>query len=271
MPTERYTHGHHESVLRSHVWRTVENSAAYLRPHLRAGLRLLDVGCGPATLTADLAGIVSPGEVVGIDNAPVVLEVARATLARRGATNASVEEADVYRLPFADAAFDVVHAHQVLQHLTEPLAALREMRRVCAPGGIVAARDGDYPAMAWFPEEPGMDSWMSTYLAVASANSAEPAAGRRLKSWARLAGFEEVEASASVWCFSSADDRAWWGGLWAERVEESAFATQARQGGYATKGDLAAMSAGWRSWAASEDGWFLAPHGEILCRLGGAP
>ena len=62
-----YTHGHAESVLRSHRWRTAENSAAYLLPLLRPGLDLLDVGCGPGTLTADLATRVAPGRVLGLD------------------------------------------------------------------------------------------------------------------------------------------------------------------------------------------------------------
>src|ERR1700689_1288807 len=65
--TETYLHGHHESVLRSHRWRTAENSAGYLLPHLRAGMSLLDVGCGPGTITVDLAQLVAPGRVVGLD------------------------------------------------------------------------------------------------------------------------------------------------------------------------------------------------------------
>ena len=51
----RYTHGHHESVLKSHTWRTIGNSAAYLEPQLAAGLSLLDVGCGPGTITVEFA------------------------------------------------------------------------------------------------------------------------------------------------------------------------------------------------------------------------
>jgi ubiquinone/menaquinone biosynthesis C-methylase UbiE len=62
-----YTHGHHESVLRSHRWRTVENSAAYLVPFLRPGLDLLDVGCGPGSITQDFATRVAPGRVCGLD------------------------------------------------------------------------------------------------------------------------------------------------------------------------------------------------------------
>ena len=69
-----YTHGHHESVLRSHLWRTVENSAAYLCPHLEPGMSLLDVGCGPGNLTVDLARLVAPGRVVGIDNVDSIIQ-----------------------------------------------------------------------------------------------------------------------------------------------------------------------------------------------------
>src|SRR5436189_5192562 len=106
-----YTHGHHESVLRSHTWRTAENSAGYLLPRLEAGQRLLDVGCGPGTITVDLAHRVAPGEVVGVDASAAVLEEAR-RLEAPG--NVSFATGDVYGLGFDDESFDVVHAHQVL-------------------------------------------------------------------------------------------------------------------------------------------------------------
>jgi ubiquinone/menaquinone biosynthesis C-methylase UbiE len=266
MPADRYTHGHHDSVLRSHRRRTAENSAAYLLDRLAPGQRLLDVGCGPGTITADLAVRVAPGDVVAVDNAPAALDACRATLAERGVTTVTVERADVYRLPYADGSFDVVHAHQVLQHLSDPVAALSELRRVCRPDGVVAVRDADYPAMAWYPEEPGLDRWMSVYLAVARSNGAEPAAGRRLLAWARAAGFDDIVPSASVWCHATPEDRAWWGGLWAERATASAFAGQAVTGGHAERGELEEIAAAWLRWAADDDGWFVVPHGEVLGR-----
>ena len=261
-PTETYTHGHDESVLRSHTWRTAENSAAYLLPRLRGGLRLLDVGCGPGTITLDLASRVAPGEVVGVDNAPDIVAAARASAA--GATNASFEEANVYALPFADDIFDVVHAHQVLQHLADPVAALREMRRVCAPDGVVAARDADYSAMTWYPPTPALDDWMRVFQSVTRANGGEPDAGRRLLAWARQAGFAAIEPSASVWCFATREDRAWWGGLWADRTVASAFGDAALKQGRATMGDLERIATGWREWAAGDDAWFAVLHGEVL-------
>jgi SAM-dependent methyltransferase len=72
-----YTHGHHESVLRSHKWRTVDNSAAYLSPRLTDGMSVLDLGCGPGTITADIGRRVAPGRVLGIDVSATVIEEAR--------------------------------------------------------------------------------------------------------------------------------------------------------------------------------------------------
>jgi SAM-dependent methyltransferase len=263
-----YLHGHHESVLRSHRWRTAENSAGYLLAQMAAGADVLDVGCGPGTITAGLAALVPGGRVVGMDAAGGVLEEARAEAARRGLSNISYEVGDVYHLAFADDSFDVVHAHQVLQHLSDPVAALIEMRRVCRRGGIVAARDSDYGGMLWFPADPGLAEWQLLYRRVARVIGGEPDAGRRLLSWARAAGFGEIQASASTWCYSGAQDRSWWGGLWAERLTASSFGERAIEYGLATRADLGRLAGAWLRWAESDDGWFMIPHGEILCRPG---
>jgi SAM-dependent methyltransferase len=266
MTRETYLHGHHDSVLRSHRWRTAENSAGYLLPRLAPGDHVLDVGCGPGTITVDLAARVPQGQVTAIDAAADVLELAREEAGRRGVANVGFETGDVYRLAFGDGTFDVVHAHQVLQHLSDPVAALAEMRRVCRPGGLVAARDGDYAGMFWYPEDPELDEWRELYRAVARALGGEPDAGRRMLAWARAAGLAEVEASAGSWCYTGPADRAWWGESWARRLTESRFGDQAVEHGLATRADLERLARAWRRWADSEDAWFFIPHGEILGR-----
>ncbi|WP_432995227.1 class I SAM-dependent methyltransferase [Dactylosporangium sp. CA-233914] len=256
-----YTHGHHESVLRSHRWRTAENSAAYLLPVLNEKMKVLDVGAGPATITRDLAGRVA--HVTALEANEEAVGVARAGLA--GVGNADVVLGDVHALPFPDDTFCVVHAHQVLQHVADPVLALSEMRRVCKPGGYVAARDSDYAAFTWFPRLPELDDWLALYQRMARANGGEPDAGRRLLAWAHAAGFAEVTATSSTWCFADDEDRAWWGGMWADRVRESAMARQALAAGVAQE-ELERLSAGWRTWAADSDGWLSILHGEILAR-----
>jgi SAM-dependent methyltransferase len=265
MPDAVYTHGHHDSVLRSHRWRTAENSAAYLLDHLSPGTSLLDVGCGPGSITIDLASRVAPGLTVGVDADGGVIGQAVEAAGRVG-VEIGFRVADVRRLDVADGSFDVVHAHQLLQHLADPVGALREMRRVCRPGGLVAARDADYAAMTWAPAGPALDRWLALYREVARLNGGEPDAGRHLLGWARRAGFAEVRPTASAWCFATPEDRAWWAGTWATRVTESSLARHAVDRGLATGAELAELAEGWRRWASSPDGWFAVLHGEVLCR-----
>ncbi|MDW6058954.1 methyltransferase domain-containing protein [Streptomyces sp. FXJ1.4098] len=265
--TAVYTHGHHESVLRSHTWRTAANSAAYLTGLLKPHMRILDIGCGPGTITADLAELVPQGEVIGVDTAPGVLEQARSVAAERGVPNAHFAVGDVHNLDYPDDSFCVVHAHQVLQHLGDPVAALREMRRVCKPGGIVAVRDSDYSAMTWYPAVPGLDDWAALYQRVARANGGEPDAGRRLLSWARQAGFTDITATAGTWCYATAEERAWWSGLWADRTVASSYAQRAVEAGHATEDELRRIADAWREWGTAEDGWFTVLHGELICRV----
>jgi SAM-dependent methyltransferase len=256
-----YTHGHHESVLRSHRWRTAENSAAYLRPHLRPGLSILDVGCGPGTITAGLAAAVAPGPVIALEVSDAVLDLARSTVDN---DNVRFVVGDVNALEFPDGTFDVVHAHQVLQHLPDPVGALREMRRVCRPGGVVAARDGDYAAFTWYPRSAALDDWLDLYEKIARHNGGEPDAGRRLLAWAHAAGFTDVTASSSTWCHANPEDRLAWGGMWADRIRRSAIAERALELGAATGDDLERIAQGWLDWVADPDGWFSVLHGEIL-------
>ncbi|GAA2476122.1 methyltransferase domain-containing protein [Terrabacter carboxydivorans] len=263
-----YLHGHHASVLASHGARTAADSAAYLLPHLREGLRVLDVGCGPGTITLDLAEAVGPsGEVTGVEVVPGPLAHARRHAAERGDARTRFEVADVMGLPYADASFDVVHAHQVLQHLTDPVGALREMARVTAPGGIVAVRDVDYASMVWHPASEGMTRWLEVYRRLARLNHAEPDAGRHLLAWAHAAGLRDLTPSASLWTYATPEQCAWWGATWARRTLESTFAAQSLERGLVTAEELAQISAAWQEWSTHPDAWFAMTHAEVVARL----
>ncbi|MGA7834677.1 MAG: methyltransferase domain-containing protein, partial [Acidimicrobiales bacterium] len=218
MTADRYTHGHHESVLRSHRWRTAENSAAFLLGHLTPGMALLDVGCGPGTITADFARRLGEGSVTGIDLAEEVVALARELHPPSDGAELAFRTGDVYALEFEDASFDVVFAHQVLQHLGRPIDALKEMGRVLKPGGLLAVRDSDFGAFTWYPGDPALDRWLAIYHQLTRRNGAQADAGRNLKSWVLEAGWNDVVVSSSNWTFASDDERAWWGGLWADRI-----------------------------------------------------
>jgi len=263
---DRYTHGHHESVLRSHAWRTAENSAGYLLDSLQPGQELLDVGCGPGTITMDLAERVAPGRVVGIDSRGEVIARADELRRSRGGANVTFSVGDVYGLSFDDARFDVVHAHQVLQHLTRPVDALKEMYRLMRPGGILGVRDSDYAAFAWAPPDPRLERWMQLYHQITRRNGAEADAGRHLLRWVQQAGFTDAVASSSTWTFADPDSRAWWGGSWADRVRFSSFADQALEYELSDRDELDSLAEAWRQWAEKPDGFFAVLHGEVLAR-----
>ena len=262
---DTYTHGHHASVVAQHSRRTAEEAAAFLIPRLRPGMRLLDAGCGPGSITAGLVKYVDPGEVVGIDAEPGVLETARELTA--GVPNLSFGEGSVYALPHADASFDVAYAHQLMQHLADPPAALREMGRVVRSGGLVAVRDSDYQTMICHPRTEAIEEWRALYTEVVRRNGADANAGRRIPSWLARAGFGEVEVSTTVALMRDPAEVLNWGDSWAERVTASALAEQALAYGLATRADLERIAAGWRAWARDAEALFLFVHVEGLATV----
>jgi ubiquinone/menaquinone biosynthesis C-methylase UbiE len=213
-------------------------------------MSLLDVGCGPGNITADLAARLGDGPVVGIDLSEEVVGLAASQYPTESHPNLSFAVADAYELDFSAASFDVVYAHQVLQHLSNPVGALREMRRVLRPGGLLAVRDADYGTFVWSPDEPLLDRWLALYHDITRANHAEANAGRYLKSW--------------NWIFECADERSWWGGLWSDRVRHSDFARQGVEYELTSREELEAIADAFVRWSQSSEGFFLLVNVEVL-------
>ncbi|KAF2110032.1 S-adenosyl-L-methionine-dependent methyltransferase [Lophiotrema nucula] len=269
-----YLHGHHATVLRSHEWRTVENSAPHLLPYLTdPSLKILDVGCGPGTITVDLASRLPQGFVYAIDPSAEVIEKAKKHAEEKGITNVRFETGDVFHWDKLEGvkagSFDIVHAHQVLQHLQDPLGALKEMKKLTKPGGVVAIRDVDYSNMNWYPEMQGIREWLDLYIRLAKRINCDPNIGRRLHAIAMEAGFDrsEIDTTTQTWLFSTPEERTYWCGMWADRVFQSNFKTSAIESGFATDDDIQRISDTWRAFEKAEDGWFAVPNGEIICHV----
>ncbi|KAJ5433848.1 hypothetical protein N7491_004443 [Penicillium cf. griseofulvum] len=257
MAIQAYVADHSAPVLRTHAWRTPQNSTAYLLPHLHPTSQILDIGCGPGSITTGLAALVPAGHVTGIEPTSPPLEAARALAASEGITNISFKEGDIHALPFADESFDIVHAHQVLQHITDPIDGLREMRRVCRTGGLVAIKES--AGLHCYPEAPEMVQWQDIYYKVAGERGTNPHPGERIHVWARKAGF----GSEDVKCNEGGEGVL--GGNFAERSVGSPLSKVAVEKGYATEEFFQRMREVWLEWVEDEDAWFGILHGEILC------
>jgi ubiquinone/menaquinone biosynthesis C-methylase UbiE len=227
-----------------------------LLPELKPGMRLLDVGCGPGSITRGLAERLAPGEVVGLDLSAETLAAARQDAVARGIANLRYEEGSVYELPFPDASFDAVFAHQVLQHLRAPGAAIGEMLRVLRPGGLIAVRDVDWGTAAYWPSDPWIDRFIDVHVQTWTQNGGDPRMGRKLRALFNAADVEELRITASQWCYATPAETEEWGESYAERLLTSPMGSRAVERGNASREDLEAMAAAFRAWARHPDAFW---------------
>ncbi|KAM0096619.1 hypothetical protein ACP6JE_008886 [Aspergillus fumigatus] len=261
-----YITDHAPSVLQTHSWRTASNSAAYLVPYIKPSMKILDIGCGPGSISIDFARLVPQGHVTAIEYVADPLDAARSLASAHGLTNIDFRVGDIHSLDFPDDTFDIVHVHQVLQHIADPVRALREMRRVAkSDGGIVAARES--ASMTWYPDNAGIAGWKEVTDRMCKAKGSNPHPGRYIHVWAEEAGFQgtRIKKSAGAWCFSSPEERKYWGGSMEARMRSSGFSKMAVEEGYATKEELETIANGWRDFVKDDQAWFGLLHGEILC------
>lgn len=195
---ENYMHDYDGALTEQIIaGRTADDHGAFFLPHLRAGVTLLDCGCGPGTITAGLARISDPGPVTGIDLEESQLEIARENAAKLGVVNVTFERGDVYDLSYPDNQFDAVFSHAMLEHTRDPLAVLTEMRRVLKPGGLVGIRSIDLGATLIAPDDIVLTKAHDIWLKFRQHCGGDPFMGRRLRALLREAGFARTTGSGS--------------------------------------------------------------------------
>jgi SAM-dependent methyltransferase len=203
MKLESYTPGHSRNASDFMARRTLETHGTFFIPYLDGKASVLDCGCGPGTITVDIARRLAPAEVVGVDFGRSQIERATAAALQEGLSNAQFKVADCYSLPFADSTFDRMFSHALMEHLADPVRALREMRRVLKPGGIVGLCSPDWGGFVLAPPSPELNSAVTEYIALQSKNGGDVQAGRKLGAHLETAGFDQVQMSARYECYPS--------------------------------------------------------------------
>jgi SAM-dependent methyltransferase len=203
-------------------------------------MRVLDIGCGPGSITAGLAGIVdATGVAVGIDLDPERLpEHPRSAVA---AAHAS-------RLPFPDATFDAMFSCALLQHVDDPLAVLVEARRVAKPGSVIGIADADWDGWLVHPPDPLVDRGQQILRQLRS--SGDPTVGKRLRGLLTDAGFERCTQQVSA--VSEGDAGTVLSGAFrAASFEAPAAVALVEDRGWSSAAEMAAIAAAWRRWGES--------------------
>ncbi len=244
--------------------RTAAKEGSFFLPHLSPGMRVLDVGCGPGSITIGFAEAVFPGEAVGVDFQPSQVALAQASSSSRGTLNARFEVADVYQLPFPDASFDAVFAHAVLWHLREPLRALAEIRRVLRPGGIIGVRDCDWGGRIYAPATPRLEEWWALTIQIRQRNGGDPFMGRHLRRLLIEADFVSVEAGASVWCAGTPEEVQHFATFLKAQLQ--GFASTALAEGWMDQQAVETVAAEIEEWARCPDALYVDTYCEAIGR-----
>ncbi len=265
---ETYLHGHSRAVLSAHSARTAEDAAAFLLPYLEPGMRLLDVGCGPGTITVGLADAVGEnGSVLGIDISEGLDEEWEKRMEETGASNLKFRVDDIYDTELDAGQFDAVYMHQLLQHLGDPVGALSAASRLAKPGGLVGVREVDWGTFAAYPDLESLREFRRVYDAVATRNGGTPWAGRHVQEWMQATGMLlDIQITTNTWTFYEESGKTWWGDQWSQRILESDIAVKALEYGIATRDELEAISVGWQQWKNTPSSVSCFTHFEGLAR-----
>ncbi|MBW4562638.1 MAG: methyltransferase domain-containing protein [Mojavia pulchra JT2-VF2] len=259
---EKYTPGYSSNATNFMANRTVDSHAVFFLPYLRPGMKLLDCGCGPGTITLGLARAIAPGTVTGIDQEASQICIAAENTLKQAIANANFRQANIYDLPFANESFDAVFSHALFEHLQEPAKALQEIFRVLKPEGVIGLRSPDWSGFLIAPSTPELDQAMSYYKWLQQQNGGNLEVGRELRALLRQAGFINIKASASYQCYEPLSLAAEYLALQIE------VAVNVPQGVEKEAYDVKLMSNALREWSQHPDGFFAQTWCEVVGHKG---
>ena len=260
-----YAMGYSEEFLGLLARRNAETVASHLLPHLRPGMKVLDCGCGPGTISVGLAKAVAPGELQGVDIEASQIAMAQAAARAGGHDNAHFQVSDATNLPFADNTFDVAHCHAILMHVPKLAQALAEVKRVLKPGGILSARESVIGAYVFEPDpQGGLKQATDTFAKLLTANGGHPNLGKALKTVLLEAGFRDVHATASFEPFGEEEDRIFLQGFIRNWFFSPKMKAPAIKHGLATEKDFAAWGEALDAWRAHPGGFAAFAWGEAV-------
>jgi SAM-dependent methyltransferase len=272
--------GYNKSSLDRYAYRTVETCCTYLLPYLESlppNFSFLDIGCGPGSITTDFASRFPQAKFTGIDPGKLFLDKAEALAEECGVsanTTFTVGDLDSLKevLGTQFGTFDVVHCHQVLNHLPNPVAGLKIMKSAAkSDGGIVAAREAtSVHGDIFYPLLPELKRWQELQVGVqGSTTGTEPGLGSRLLEVALQAGWsrDKIHAGASTWCYSEPAEKSMWAQSIIGMLKDSSshWYKKAITLG-ATDDELAKIAEGWKEWEQRDESWSVFISAEIVCK-----
>ena len=203
MNIEAYTPGHTDNATDFMSKRSVETHGQFFLRYLTPGVSVLDAGCGPGSITSSIAPLIAPGSIVGIDFGASQIERAASNASRAGIHNAEFRTADCYSLPYDRGTFDRVFSHALMEHLSDPLRAMKELHRVLKPGGFIGVCSPDWGGFLLAPPSADVAAAVTAYTNLQASNGGDVQVGRRLGAYMAEAGFADVRMSARYECYPS--------------------------------------------------------------------
>ena len=196
LTSEIYTPGYSGAAAAFMARRRLEPNGAFFVEHLKPGIAVLDCGCGPGTITRDIAARIAPGNVTGVDFNPLQVEIATRAAVAAGIANAVFRQGSAYELPFADATFDAVFSHALIEHLREPERAMAEFMRVLKPGGVLGVCTPDWGGFLLAPPSEKLLLAFEAYKKLQNRNGGDVYCGHKLGLYMERAGFANIRMQA---------------------------------------------------------------------------